>query len=199
MTKKTKQVNCIACDTLITVSVFASPKSAKCDGCKTGKSVQNVPRETVPQQEIQDVPRETKQPQVTTEPQNIDAYGESTRGPRIDGAPSKALARLACPFHPSEQMTIIGVTKSSQWGDIIDLQCRKPGCWTKVSISEQSKKHGYAIQTTGCGTDFEPADVIDALENGKIRQWHNDHKGEIKDDNSSDEEKQRENVPSNEV
>lgn len=174
MTNRTKEVNCIDCQEVITVSVFASPKSARCEKCKNTKYGKS------------DVVEKAEEPAKS----QVDAYGEKISGPRIDGSPNRALARLSCPFHPHVQMTIIGVIKSD-WGDIVDLQCREPRCWTKVSISEQSK-NGHAIQTTGCGTDFEPAEVINHLENGTIRDWHNEHKMEGNNDDSSSNEEGRE-------
>lgn len=163
MGKVTKQKDavCVGCGKVIQINVLASLKTAKCDECKGGKR--------------QDVPRETD----GEEAEHTTAYGESLVGPRIDGKPNRALARLCCPYHPHRQMDIIGVIKNDHWGDIVSMQCRERGCWTVVQISEQARNVG-PWRTTVDGTSFEPDDLLGYLNNGRMNEWADEHDVEVK-------------------
>lgn len=197
MTKKTKQANCTVCGIEFEASVFASLKTCRCDGCKGSKApkkeapaekkltpleqaelmAKQLAEEATPAPPIANeepvvhtmhvptVMQDMHTPEAGTEDSpNKDAYGDSIKGPRIDGAPNKALARMSCPHHSHQPMKIIGVIKST-WGDMVDLQCQT--CFTRVQITDRPK-NGYAVQTTGCGTSFEPAEILESLDNGNI-------------------------------
>ena len=90
------------------------------------------------------------------------SFGGPSRGPRIDGQPNKALRKLGCPYHPDQAMKIIGVIKG-EWGDIVSLQCRVPGCWCVVQISEQQQG---PLRTKASGLGLEPDDIIGKFEEG---------------------------------
>lgn len=184
MTKKTKDAICVVCGKDFQASVFASLKTCRCDDCKNGKRPEPHRPELTPLERAELMARHMEMepdhgpvvhdwavPKVMQDiatPEvdqgTMTAYGESTRGPRIDGQPNKALARLSCPHHSHQPMKIIGVIKSS-WGDMIDFQCQE--CFTRVQITDRPK-NGYPLQTTACGTDFEPADIINKLDEGDI-------------------------------
>lgn len=154
MAKVTKQkdATCIDCGKTIQINVLASLKTARCEDCKGGNKVE-VSRGT---QEGGDDVRT--------------AYGEAMTGPRIDGRPNKALAKLGCPYHPHKVMDVIGVIKNDHWGDIVSLQCREKGCYALVQISEQSRMSG-PFRTTVDGTSFEPDDLVETVRTGNLEEW----------------------------
>lgn len=165
MGKKTKDAKCVICGVDFQASLFASLKTCRCDDCKGSRKAED----------IGDIGGINPSIELMAKPQKVAVvdYSEKVNGPRIDGEPNRALARLACPLHPYKQMAVIGVIKSS-WGDILDFQCREKGCYTRVSITERPR-NGYPMQTTGCGTDYEPTDALDAIENGNIAEWHSNN------------------------
>lgn len=179
MSKKTKPAVCVVCGVNFEASVFASLKTCRCDDCKGSKkpktTIEDVAKGLARQCEpkapvVVDVttPQQAeygiKEVEQVSAPKQTTAYGEKLSGPRIDGQPNKALARLACPHHPHKMMKVIGVIKSG-WGDMVDLQCQE--CYTRVQITDRPK-NGYPVQTTACGTDFEPIEIISALDEGNI-------------------------------
>ena len=148
---KTKQAQCVECGKDIKIHIYASPKTCKCEDCKLG-GMSNSEQE--------------------------DYNNINMSGPRIDRQPNKALQTLGCPHHPDHPMKLVGVIHSPMWGDIISMQCRQPGCWLVVNISEQSKNAG-PLRTRGHGDGYEvdlTADEIkDKLASGEIHQDWLDH------------------------
>lgn len=132
--KKLKDARCIECGKEIQIHIYASAKKCRCDDCKRkGKkrATQSAPAPT----------------------SSTDEFFQSKSGPRIDGRPNRALEKLCCPYHPDVPMKVIGVIRSENWGDIVTLQCRRPGCWLVVNISEQTKG---PLRTKAHGDGFEP-------------------------------------------
>lgn len=95
----------------------------------------------------------------------------TSKAPRIDGPPNKALSRLCCPYHPDHRMTVIGVIKSSKWGDIVSLQCRVDGCWTLVQISEQHRHMGplrSKVHGIGFESEEDVSRFVEHMKNGNV-------------------------------
>ena len=163
MSKKTKQAECIECGEVITISLFASAKKARCDECKKDrkKNKKSDQQNHLIQKADDDI-------------STIDENTGLTRGARIDGRPNKALENLSCPYHPDKKMKLIGVIKDDMWGDIVTLQCREEGCWLVVEISEQSRRTG-PLRTKSHGIGVEPdlpaEEVKKLLAEGKLSKW----------------------------
>lgn len=148
--EKYKQAECIECGKDISIHIYASKKKCKCDDCK-------------------------EQPQEDSGNDGPVQYFESQQGPRIDGRPNKALERLCCPYHHDIPMKVIGVVKNPMWGDLVTMQCQRPGCWLVVNISEQSKQIG-PMRTKSHGDGYEPdmtaEDIKEGLANGTLtEEW----------------------------
>jgi hypothetical protein len=169
---KMKDAVCIDCGVAIEINVLASLKTARCAVCKTGGKFADV--------RYDDEPAAVADPVDEPEPAGrVTVYGESMTGPRIDGAPNKALARLACPYHPHKTMNVIGVIRNDHWGDIVSMQCREKGCWTVIQISEQSRISG-PWRTTVDGTTFEPEDLLESVRGGSLSDWAREREIEVK-------------------
>ena len=150
--RKLKDARCIECGKEIQIHIYASAKKCRCDDCKRKRA------------------KRVTQPAPTPKP-NSSEFFQRKPGPRIDGRPNRALEKLCCPYHPDIPMKIIGVIKSEIWGDIVTLQCRQPGCWLVVNISEQSKgplrtkSHG-----DGYEPDMDPEEIKRLLAEGKLSE-----------------------------
>lgn len=142
LSKETKTVKCVGCGKDIEVSKFMSALKARCQDCKNSGRRSN----------------------------SSNSSNNISRGPRIDGPPSKALSRLCCPYHPDNRMTVIGVIKS-KWGDIVSLQCRVDGCWTLVQISEQQRHMGplrSKVHGIGFESDDDVSRFVEHMKNGSV-------------------------------
>lgn len=128
---KLKDARCVECGKEIQIHIYASAKKCRCDDCKQ---------------------REKRATQSTPTSSSGEFFQRNSE-PRIDGRPNKALEKLCCPYHHDIPMKVIGVIKSENRGDIVTLQCRQPGCWLVVSISEQSQG---PLRTKSHGIGFEP-------------------------------------------
>ena len=150
--RKLKDAKCIDCGKEIQIHIYASAKKCRCDDCKRNRG--KVKRAT------QSAP--------TSGP---DKFFQNNSGPRIDGRPNRALEKLCCPYHHDVPMKVIGVIRSENWGDIVTLQCRRPGCWLVVSISEQTKgplrtkSHGDGFEP-----DMDPEEIKRLLAEGKLSE-----------------------------
>ena len=148
--RKLKDARCIECGKEIQIHIYASAKKCRCDDCKRGRT------------------RRTTQPASTPKPNQFFKGGP---GPRIDGRPNRALEKLCCPYHPDTPMKVIGVIRSENWGDLVTLQCRQPGCWLVVNISEQTKgplrtkSHGDGFEP-----DMDPEEIKRLLAEGKLSE-----------------------------
>ena len=151
---KLKDAKFVECGKEIQIHIYASAKKCKCDDCKQGKVRQVTQPAPVPKS-------------------SPDGFFQRDPGPRIDGRPNKALERLCCPYHHDIPMKVIGVIRSENWGDIVTLQCRRPGCWLVVNISEQSKHIG-PLRTKSHGDGFEPdmdpGEIKRLLAEGKLSE-----------------------------
>lgn len=160
---KEKQVSCIDCGKEITVSVFASPKKARCQECKGG----GARPETI---EEAPVPAPTTPPERTPAPEAIEQETTAEKPARLDKQPNKALQNLNCPYCKTP-MTLISVIHSSMWGDMITMQCRNKGCYIKVEINERDRIEA-PIKATPCGTGYDvamtPEALLEALAAGDI-------------------------------
>lgn len=145
---KEKQVSCIDCGKEITVSIFASPKKARCQECKAGGTQPESIEEHVQQEEA-------------PAPEVIENEAEIEKPARLDRQPNKALQNLNCPYCKTP-MTLISVIHSSMWGDMITMQCRNKGCYIKVEINERDRIEA-PIKATPCGTGYDVAMTPEAL------------------------------------
>lgn len=174
-----KNATCIECGKPIQIHIYASASKARCDECKSGRhgkvsgSVQTSQGDLKPlsTHETQGKPHGRAERHIGTDLVTED----DLHGPRIDHKPNLALQNLCCPFHHDMPMKIIGVINSPIWGDLVDLQCRHPGCWTRVTISQQNTKMG-PVRTTGSGDGFEPdqspEEILERLRTGEItNEW----------------------------
>lgn len=128
MEKKTKEVTCIACGETIQVSLFMSPKKAKCDTCKKNNVM------TVFKSLVEEKSAPAKENPVVTE------YMPSKKNAPVfipDKPMKTALAGLCCPHHTETTMEITSVVRSSTYGDCVALQC--PVCFTIVQITEPNQ------------------------------------------------------------
>ena len=156
MADRTKDAVCTICGKSIKIHIFASAKTAKCDDCKKGKG---------------------KGKPVEKKGQWSSGFDENRKyGPRIDGEPNPALARLCCPIHSDKPMKVIGVIKGELWGDIITYQCRVPKCWLVVQISEQSRHAGplrTRIHGDGLEGDMEALtdEILECIKKGELAEW----------------------------
>lgn len=160
---KEKQVSCIDCGKEITVSIFASPKKARCQECKGGgtRSETPAPAPAAIEQEAPAAPA----------PEAAEQEAATTEKPaRLDKQPNKALQNLNCPYCKTP-MTLISVIHSSMWGDMITMQCRNKGCYIKVEINERDRIEA-PIKATPCGTGYDvamtPEELLDSLAAGDI-------------------------------
>lgn len=147
-----KDAKCVECGKEIKINIYASAKKCKCDDCKRGRA-KRATRPTPPSKS------------------SLGEFFKGDPGPRIDGRPNRALEKLCCPYHPDIPMKIIGVVRSENWGDLVTLQCRQPGCWLVVNISEQTKgplrtkSHGDGFEP-----DMDPEEIKRLLAEGKLSE-----------------------------
>lgn len=147
---KLKDAKCVECGKDIQIHIYASAKKCKCDDCKRG------------------IAKHVAQLSQTLNPGE---FFQGDSGPRIDGRPNRALEKLCCPYHHDIPMKVIGVIRSEGWGDLVTLQCRRPGCWVVVNISEQTKgplrtkSHGDGFEP-----DMDPEEIKRLLAEGKLSE-----------------------------